>query len=129
MRRTAFVLLLLCLALPAAAAAQSNPFGPLPQPAAPEVTAEPVEDPADQSGISTSVLFAIAAGVLIVFVGIGLYITRDARSHLTEDDRRAIEAERVADGVETERKRSQQARKKAREKTRAQKQARKKQRR
>ena len=129
MRRAALVLLLLCLALPAAAGAQSNPFGPLPEPVAPQVTAEPIEAPADQSGISTSVLFLIGAGVLIVFVAIGVYISRDARSQLTDEDRRSLEREREKEGVDSERKRSQQARKKARQRTRAQKQARKKQRR
>lgn len=129
MRRLAALLLFACLVLPAAATAQSNPFGPLPQPAAPEVTAEPVEDPADQSVISTGVLFAIAGGVLAVFVAIGVYISRDARGHLTDEDRRSLERGEEVTGVDPDSKRAQQARKKARAKTRAQKQARKKQRR
>lgn len=128
MRRLVVLLLLLCLALPAAAAAQSSPFGPLPQPVAPTPTPPPLED-ADQSNLGTGVLFAIAGGVLVLFFAIGMYITRDARSHLTEDDRRALERERAADDPEAARVRSERARKKAREKTRAQKQARKKQRR
>ena len=127
MRRLVLISLL-CLAMPAAAGAQSSPFGPLPQPAAPAPTAAPIQD-SDQSSLSRSVLFGIAGGVLILFVAIGTYITRDARSHLTDDDRRALERQGVPEDVEAARVRSERAKKKQREKTRAQKQARKKSRR
>ncbi len=125
--RRLLVVLLICLALPAVASAQSSPFGPLPQPAAPAATPEPVQNPADQSRVSRGLLFGIAGGVLLAFFAIGVYISRDARRHLTDDDRRALEREQET--VSVERKRTEQTKKKSRAKTRAQKQARKKQRR
>jgi hypothetical protein len=80
--RRALVLAVLCLAaLPAVAPAQSNPFGPLPpaQQATPEPTAPP--NPDDQGKVSRPLLLGIAGVVAILFVGIGLYIARDARAH------------------------------------------------
>lgn len=124
------VLLVLLLALPAAAYGQasSNPFGPLPQP--PPQAPPPTETPApvrpEDQNISRGLLFGIAGGILIAFIGIGLYISRDARRRLTDSDRRALERER--EDVDLQRRRSEQAKKKAREKARAQKRARKKQR-
>jgi len=129
MRRRAFAMVVVALALaalPATAAAQSNPFGPLPPPAAPTPTPTPLESPADQSSVSRPLLLGIAGAVALLFVGIGFYISRDARRHLTEDDRRALE--KPAPRPEDERRRGEATRKKTRAKTRAQKQARKRQR-
>ena len=128
MRRSLMIsLAVLAIAAPAAQA-QSNPFGPLPQPAPPAPT--PVEtpvNPADQGSVSRPLLFGIAGGVLLLFIGIGLYITRDARKHLNEHDRREVQRERAT--ADAQRVRGEQIKKKARSKTKAQKQARKKQRR
>jgi hypothetical protein len=127
MRRVLLIALLAFAVLAPAAGAQSNPFGPLPQPAAP--TAAPTEaptNPADQGSVSRPLLFGIAGGVLLVFVAIGLYISRDARRHLTDHDRRSLEHER--ESVDARRARGEQVKKKARAKTKAQRQARKKQR-
>ena len=118
------------LAAPAAHA-QSNPFGPLPQTQAPAATPPPAPTPAaDQGSVSRPLLFGIAGGVLLLFVGIGMYISRDARSHLTDGDRRAVEREggRERERVDAQRLRGEQVKKKARAKTKAQRQARKRQR-
>jgi hypothetical protein len=126
MRPLLIAIVSLALATPAAHA-QSSPFGPLPEPVQPVVTPEPTPDPlADQGTVSRPLLFGIAGGVLVLFVGIGLYISRDARRHLTDHDRRAVEHER--ERTEAQRLRGDKVKKKAREKTRAQKQARKRQR-
>jgi hypothetical protein len=93
MRRLAVLLLVLGLLAPAPAAlAQSSPFGPLPQ-APPAETPAPtaVENSAAQDDVGRSTLLLIAAGVMVVFVGLGIAITRDARRNLTEDDRLALE--------------------------------------
>jgi len=132
MRRfVALLALATVLAVPVAARAQSNPFSPLPAgstPApAPTATPAPV---ADQSSVSRPMLLGIAGAVLLLFVGIGVYIARDARKNLTEADRRALE--RGEDGPPTpgaERRQAERAKRRNRAKTRAQKQARKKQRR
>jgi hypothetical protein len=82
------VLVLLSLALLAPSAhAQSNPF-PTPTPsatAAPSTGTTPGDDTSDRT------LLLIAGAVLLVFVGIGWYITRDARKNLTAEDRAAID--------------------------------------
>lgn len=122
------VVLAVCLALPPIAAAQSNPFGPLP-PAdrpPPVETPEPIE--IDNGRFSSTVLLIIGGVVIVAFVGIGMYITRDARAHLTDDDRRALELHSDELATEQQRKQSAAARKKARARTKAQKRARKKQR-
>ena len=110
----------------AGAHAQSSPFSPLPQ--AQQATPAPTPAPtaaADQQDVSRGLLFGIAGAVLVVFVGIGIYITRDARRNLTEHDRRALDHVRT----EQERQRGEVARKKARAKGKRQRQARKAQRR
>ena len=122
--------LLLCAASLAAVAtparAQQSPFGPLPQEAAP--TATPT--PADTGGttvlgqdVGRATLFAIAGGFVLLFIGIGWWISRDARTTLHEDPRSA-EAERRRHDPH-ERHRRQREKERARKKTRAQKQARK----
>jgi hypothetical protein len=103
MRRAPIVLILLCLcALPASALAQSDPFTPIvpqiPTPTAEVVTPEPIATATnpnnDQSDISRGVLFAVFGAIAMSFVGIGVYVTRDARRSLTESDRRALDRER-----------------------------------
>jgi hypothetical protein len=93
MRRLAVLLLVLGLLAPAPAAlAQSSPFGPLPQaPPAETPAPTPVENSAAQDDVGRSTLLLIAAGVMVVFVGLGIAITRDARRNLTDDDRLALE--------------------------------------
>jgi glucose/arabinose dehydrogenase len=125
-RSLVLLLLLAALAVPAAARAQSDPFSPLPP--AQQPTAEPTPAPtsvADQQDVSRGLLFGIAGAVLVVFVGIGMYITRDARRSLTEHDRRGLDHVYT----EQERERGEIARKKARAKGKRQRQARKAQRR
>jgi hypothetical protein len=128
MRRALVLLVVLwAVAAPASALAQSSPFGPLPP--AQQPTAEPTAAPnsADQSSVSRPLLLGIAGAVAILFVGIGLYIARDARRNLTETDRQALEHRR--ERTDAERRRSEQAKRKARAKAKAQRQARKRQRR
>ena len=122
------VWLVVVLALPAVAAAQSNPFGPLPPPdlPPPAPTPEPVQ--VDDGRFSTTTLLLIGGAVIVVFVGIGWYITRDARAHLTEDDRRSLALENQNATDEQRKRQSEAARKKARARAKAQRQARKKQR-
>jgi hypothetical protein len=125
MRRIA--LLLACAALllaPAPVAlAQDSPFGPLP-PAAPEPTPIPEDDTSSVLGqdVSRSMLYAIAGGLLVVFVAIGWIISRDARNTLPADRRDAPAPERL---TPAERRKRERTKSRARQKTRAQKAARK----
>ena len=122
------VVLLCALALPPVAAAQSNPFGPLPPADLPPVETPEPTAVVDDNSLSTTTLLLIAGAVIVVFVGIGMYITRDARAHLTDDDRRELEFQRDELTSEQRRRQSEAARKKARARAKAQRQARKKQR-
>ena len=129
--RVALVLVLLCLAAPAAAVAQSSPFGPLPQAQEATPVPTPIQNQADQGQVSRPLLLGIAGVVAILFLGIGFYISRDARRNLTESDRAALEnrdrGERpLSPG---ERKQAERTKARARAKRSAQKQARKQQRR
>lgn len=132
MRRLLPLLVVLALLAPAAAAlgqSGGGAFGPLPPAVSPSPTPSPVpKSTANQGNVSRPMLLGIAGAVAILFVGIGMYIARDARRNLTEEDRRALDrSERPK--TESERKQAQRARSRSRAKTRAQKQARKKQRR
>src|SRR3954451_24035793 len=125
MRRALALAVLLCLLVPPTAAlAQSSAFGPLP----PAQQATPVPTPppntADQSSVSRPLLLGIAGAVALLFVGIGLYIARDARRNLTESDRNAIEHQR--DRTDQQRRNAERAKQKARARDKAQRQARKK---
>jgi transposase len=107
MRRIASLVLCTaaCLAaVPAVALAQQSPFGPLPAPAQP--TATPTPDSTNVLGqdVGRKTLYAIAGGFVLLFIGIGWWISRDARR---------------------ERHRRQREKERARKKTRAQRQARK----
>jgi hypothetical protein len=121
-RRLALLTTLLALALATPAAAQQNPFGPLPQ-AAPTQTPTPtaVSDPDSESSTGRNTLFAIG-GLLVIGFGImGWFIMRDARSSLPEDEVAALG--RLREQGPHAHKR--QAKAKARAKTRQQKAARK----
>jgi len=123
MPRIAALLAVLALLAPAVAArAQSSPFGPLPPPA-------PTATPDDSGNTSVlgqdvgrSTLYAIAGGLLLAFVGIGVWISRDARRTLPREHR--DDPRRGADPRERGRQR-ERAKAQARAQTRAQKAARK----
>lgn len=126
MPRLAALLTVVLLAVPAPAAlAQeqpgSGPFGPLP-PAAPEPTATPTPDPADEAQEETdrTLLFAIGAVLVVLFVVIGRVITRDARKALHERGR--DDAPKLRE--QGPHKHARQAKAKARAKTKAQRRAR-----
>ncbi|WP_205698251.1 hypothetical protein [Conexibacter sp. SYSU D00693] len=77
-RRLCVLLALLgALALPATAAAQSNPFQPLPAPQQPAPEPLPVDDEDDGLGVTETLLIVLAAGCLIG--GIAWFVVRDAR--------------------------------------------------
>ncbi len=89
MRPALIALLAAALIAPAAAVAQSSPFAPLPQapPPAPETVAADPGTGAGDGGISgLQQGFLIAAGLLLV-LGIGFAIARDARHHGPGDPR------------------------------------------
>jgi hypothetical protein len=125
MARFAALLTVLLLALPVTAAiAQTggdDPFGPLP-PAAPEPTATPTPDPTvdAQEDTDRTLLFAIAGGLVVLFVVIGRVITRDARKALHERGR--DEAPKLRE--QGPHRHARQAKAKARAKTKAQRRAR-----
>jgi hypothetical protein len=128
---TLLTLLALVVAVPAAAAQTQDPsqggggpFSPLPQPA-PEETPVPTRAPTveEQSDTDRTLLFAIGGGLLVLFLVIGYVITRDAREHLPEAERRA-----AAGGPqlreEGPHRHARQTKAKARAKTKAQRAAR-----
>ncbi|MEA2134418.1 MAG: hypothetical protein QOC68_2327 [Solirubrobacteraceae bacterium] len=125
MRR--FALLLLCatfvLAPAPAVLAQSSPFGPLP-PAAPAPTATPDNNTTSVLGqdVGRLTLYLIAGGFVILFIGIGWWISRDARNALPSRHRPGAAPVRL---TPAERRKRDRARSRSRQKTRAQKQARK----
>jgi hypothetical protein len=125
MRRIA--LLLLCatflLAPAPAVLAQSSPFGPLP-PSAPAPTPTPEDNTTSVLGqdVGRLTLYLIAGGFVIVFVGIGWWISRDARNSLPSRHRPDAPPVRL---TPAERRKRDRARDRARQKTRAQKAARK----
>jgi hypothetical protein len=87
-RRVLLVVLVCALLAPSAALAQGGAFGPLPQ-AAPTETPTPDKSndslTSDLGGRTT--LFVIMGGLLIAFIGIGVFISRDARGALPKDRR------------------------------------------
>jgi hypothetical protein len=117
---TAFALL-----VPAsgALAQDNNPFNGLP-PAQP--TPAPTVAPSNTSNVDDGrtgrqTLYAIGAGLLVAFFGIGWWIARDARRNLPPDERDHLGRRRD----EGPHKHAKQAKAKARAKGRAQRQARK----
>jgi hypothetical protein len=128
-RALVLLLLLAALAAPATALGQGDAFGPLPQPGQ-QTTPEPTPTPeaAGQQTVSRTMLLGIAGAVLAVFVGIGVYISRDARRNLSDEDRRAVAGERPLTDPERL-ARSNAAKQRARAAGKRQRQARKAQRR
>jgi|SRR5215204_980673 len=125
MRRLAALLLCLALLTPAApAVAQNSPFGPLPD-AAPTAAPTPDDNTTNVLGqdVGRTTLYLIAGALLVSFVFIGWFISRDARRSLPQH-RVSEEAERRRHDPR-ERHRRQREKERARKKTRAQKQARK----
>ena len=123
--RLAILSLVLVLLAPATALAQDgNPFdGSLP-PAQPTPASTP--EPADSSSdddVGRTTLYVIGGALLVFFVGIGWWISRDARSNLTDEDRDSLRGVQQRD--EGPHKHERQAKAKARAKGRAQRQARK----
>ena len=125
MRRIA--LLLLCatflLAPAGTVLAQTSPFGPLPE-AAPSPTPVPDDNTSNVLGqdVGRSTLYAIAGGLLVVFIGIIWFISRDARRALPADRR---ETKAPAHLSPAERRKRERHKSRARQKTKAQKAARK----
>jgi glucose/arabinose dehydrogenase len=139
LRRIALIALLFAPLAPAAAAAQtqptqpqqqptqpqqqpSQPFSPLPPPQpAPAPTPEPEDEGFLDSEISgTSTLYVIAGALLIAFIAIGMFISRDARKALPAGHR--PDAHRLRD--EGPHKHKREAKSRARAKGKAQKAAR-----
>ena len=123
--RLAILTCALVLLAPAGALAQDgNPFdGSLPpaQPT-PAATPEPADDNS-QDDVGRTTLYLIGGALLVFFVGIGLWISRDARSNLTDDARAHLRGASPRDAGPH--KHERQAKAKARAKGRAQRQARK----
>jgi hypothetical protein len=91
MPRRAAAVLLAVLALAAtapapAAHAQADPFGDLPQGSQqPTPTPAPVEtDPSGGGDLGRTALYAIFGGLVVAFVGIGVWIARDARGRVPQ---------------------------------------------
>jgi hypothetical protein len=120
-RRIALTTTLLTLALSAPAAAQQNPFGPLPQ-AAPTETAAPAATPTSSNNSTNRTTLFLIGGVLIIGFGVmGFFIARDARRSRPE-----VEYAGARLREEGPHKHKRQAKAKARAKGRAQRTARKK---
>jgi hypothetical protein len=122
--RLAILTCLLVLLAPAAALAQDgNPFdGSLP-PAqqTPAPTQEPDSTADDDIGRTT--LWIIGGGVAIALLLVGIWISRDARSNLSQEERDHLRGVHQRD--EGPHKHEREAKAKARAKGRAQRQARK----
>jgi hypothetical protein len=134
-RRTAVIAVLLALLAPSAALAQNNqddqqnqgtptqPFQPLP-PAQP--TPAPTAEPEDDGGFldseisGSATLYIIAAGLLVAFVFIGMFISRDAKRTLPKSHR--PDSHRLRE--EGPHKHKREAKSKARARGKAQKAAR-----
>jgi len=121
-RRTLVIALLLALLAPAAAVAQGGgPFSPLP-PAQP--TPAPTPEPSNNSLTSDlggrNTLYVIGGALLVAFIAIGMFISRDARRGLPAGQR--PDGRRLREEGPHQHKR--QAKAKARQRTRAQRAAR-----
>jgi hypothetical protein len=88
--RRAAAALLTVLALAAAgpvpaARAQQDPFGDLPQGQQGSPTPAPVQtDVTDSEDVGRTTLYAIMGGLVLVLLGVGVWIARDARSRVPE---------------------------------------------
>jgi hypothetical protein len=134
-RRIALIVALLGLLAPPLAVAQTQqqpqqpdpsnptqPFSPLPPP---QPTPAPTPEPEDEGFLDTEVsgtstLYVIAGALLIAFIAIGMFISRDARRSLPAGHRR--DTRRLRDEGPHKHKREAKAR--ARAKGKAQKAAR-----
>ena len=120
-RRTLIIVLFAALLVPSAAFAQGGAFGPLPQ-AAPTAAPTPAKSndsiSSDLGGQTT--LFIIFGGLLVAFVAIGVFISRDARSALPKHHRG--DAHRLRE--QGPHKHKMEAKSRARAKTKAQREAR-----
>jgi hypothetical protein len=87
--RVALLILALALLLPAGASAQQDPFGPLPQPQ--QTPAPPPEETEDPVGddVGRETLYIIAGALLVAFVLVGMYISRDARRSVPKQSERS----------------------------------------
>jgi hypothetical protein len=88
-RAAAALLTVLVLAaagpVPAAFAQQQDPFGDLPQGQQATPTPAPVQtDATDSEDVGRTTLYAIMGGLILVLLGVGLWIARDARSRVPE---------------------------------------------
>jgi hypothetical protein len=121
-RRTLVIALVLALLAPAAASAQGGAFGPIPPAATPEPTPVPDDDSnsltSDLGGRQT--LLIIGGLLLVAFVAIGVFISKDARRALPERHRPG--GSRLRE--EGPHKHKQQAKARARARGKAQKDAR-----
>ena len=130
LRRLLSLALVVALLAPASAMGQQNqpqqdPFPPLPQP---QPTAVP--PPEDDDGFlgldseigGSATLYIIAAALLVAFIGIGMFISRDARRSLPAAHR--PDARRTREQGPHKHKRQAKAR--ARARTKAQRSARRK---
>jgi len=121
-RRIALITTLLVLALAAPAAAQQNPFGPLPD--APTAEPTPVATAStnsDNNNTGRLTLFVIGGALVIGFAVMGWFIMRDARRSIPDDELAAMGRLREQ-GPHAHK---QHAKAKARQKGRQQRQARK----
>jgi len=121
-RRIALITTLLALALAAPAAAQQNPFGPLPD--APTAEPTPVATAStnsDNNNTGRLTLFVIGGALVIGFAVMGWFIMRDARRSIPDDELAAMGRLREQ-GPHAHK---QHAKAKARQKGRQQRQARK----
>jgi hypothetical protein len=119
--RIAIVAVVFALAAPAAAFAQQNPtnptqpFTPLPPP---QPTPAPTPEPEDDGGFldteisGTTTLYVIAGALLIAFVAIGMFISRDAKRTLPKGHR--PDARRLREEGPHKHKREAKARARAR---------------
>jgi hypothetical protein len=126
MRRRLMALVLTTLALLAPAVpalAQGDPFGPLPPPAQP--TPEPTPQPdGGRADSGSPTLAIIGGGLLVAFVGIGVWIARDARRSIP-DHHRGPRAMAEPDAAEARaRRKDPRTKQRARKKARAQRRAR-----
>jgi hypothetical protein len=115
------LLILAALLAPSAALAQDgNPFNGLP-PAQPTPAPTVEQDDSSDDSVTRDTLYIIGAGLLVVMIGIGWWIARDARRALPPEQR--ADARRLRD--EGPHRHERRAKAKARAKGRAQRQARK----
>jgi hypothetical protein len=117
LRRISVIALVLALLVPAAAVAQTQPtqpFSPLPPPQpTPAPTPEPEDEGFLDSEISgTSTLYVIAGVLLIAFIAVGMFISRDARKALPAGHR--PDARRLREEGPHKHKREAKARARAR---------------